>query len=247
MNLQKLTFTATSMGFRCVRRGPPEWVTVRSLRRADKTWRKTCFSTGDRWSWNKTHDAHTHTHIQNLSIHARTHTHRHDRSIVRDKSRGLGSLQMFYLLNFFECFRREKKELEISSALSNARVETEKTQPDLIEYEQTPKLSIHWQQNTRIANIFRCTLLHKDKHGTADEVVMYHNGRTGCIWRERAGTLLELVLYRNTFANSILHTGNGSVSWPNYSNCFPCWIARRLGTAWRHMWLPGYEAAPLSQ
>lgn len=53
--------------------------------------------------------------------------------------------------------------------------------------------------------------------------------------------------HRKTFANSILHIGKRSVLWANYGNCFPCWIVRRLGTAWCHMWLPGCEPGPLSQ
>lgn len=72
-------------------------------------------------------------------------------------------------------------------------------------------------------------------------------------WEDRlylekhGGRLLELVLYSRTFANSILHVGKRNVSWPNYSNCFPCRIARCLGTAWCHMWLSGYEPGSLSQ
>lgn len=39
-----------------------QWVTVRSLKRADKTWRKTCLSRSDRWGWGKKTMTHTGMH-----------------------------------------------------------------------------------------------------------------------------------------------------------------------------------------
>lgn len=65
----------------------------------------------------------------------------------------------------------------------------------------------------------------------------------GEAWKETFGTRV-IQKHFCQFNPSYWH---GKVSWPNYSNFFPRWITRCLGTAWCHMGQPGCPPGSSSQ